>query len=640
MMDNITPNFLWDFLRSILSLLDRVAYQLLAWIYEIFFNVARNEVFSDETIMNFFDRVFIIIGIFMLFKLAFSLLNSIVNPDMLTDKEKGFGKITVRIVTVLALITVLMPTAPADFNPNNASEEEKRTYSYKIKTHGLLFGTLYTLQDRILEGNAIGKLILGSSTTGGTDQSNEVQSSGNNMASTVLKAFVYPNMDEDSQNSCKETPAFYNQVWKKSTVTPGEILNLINEECDSVGGEKRYAYSYMPLISTAVGIVLLFIIFSFTIDVAIRSIKLSVLRLIAPIPIISYIDPKSAKDGAFAAWTKTLSSTYLDLFLRLIVIYFAIYVVNELTRHPPTIEGDNFIIKSLVLVFLIVGAFFFAKQAPKFFKDMLGIKGQGSGSVGLSGLLGGTAALIGGAGLAGAGAVALGNMNAAAEAAGQGKSFNGAWSQGSDAAARLKTGDKNARGGFVNRLQQRATLSANRRAARKLGLTQDTLDRAKANMFDAQAEAAKAQDTYDRFNKGAMSDAEMSGLASQFGHFDTSSGQMVMNDTEKQQARAYLYNDVANKQSAAGKAESNYKKADREWSARGLDSGFVEDNSPQRFYRARKVATSAYDKVNGQGAWDARSQQKASDKAARQSAQTDKVVERSRERGGFDPNKR
>ena len=34
---------------------------------------------------------------------------------------------------------------------------------------------------------------------------------------------------------------------------------------------------------------------SFTIDIAVRAIKLAVLRLIAPIPIISRIDPKSSK---------------------------------------------------------------------------------------------------------------------------------------------------------------------------------------------------------------------------------------------------------------------------------------------------------------------------------------------------------
>ncbi len=623
MLDNTEPGFLWDLFRTFFSLFDRVVYQLIVWIYEVFFAVARFEVFSTDTIVALSNRIFLILGIFMLFKLAFSLLNSIVNPDMLTDKEKGFGKIVSRVLIMIVLLLLLLP-----LDIPGAAEG---SYEEKLNSHGFLFGTLYTLQDRVLETNVIGKIVLNTQDTANSvEQGENLQDSGNSVAAQVYKAFFYPNPECET--------VIQKAKWNSSGTPVQELISMINQPCG--GSSKVYSYSYMPVISTIAGGILVFIILGFTVDIAIRAIKISVLRLIAPIPIVSYIDPKSSKDGAFAAWVKTLSSTYLDLFLRLIIIYFVIFAVSEITKNFPTIEEDNFIIKSLAYVFVIIGAFFFAKQAPKFFKDMLGIKGQGSGSLGLSGLLGGTAALIGGAGLAGAGAAALGNMNASIEAAKEGKSFNGGWAQGRDFAAQVRTGNSKARGGLFNHLQQSAALRANRNAARKLGLTQDTLDRAKSNMFDAQAQAAKAQDTYDRFNKGAMTDAEMNGLASQFGHFDTDSGQMVMNDAEMQHARTYLYNDAADKQSAAAKAESNYKKADKEWSSRGLDKSFVEDNSPQRFYRARKLGTSVYDKVNGQGAWDARSQQKASDRAARQSVQTDKVVDRSRERGGFDPNKR
>ena len=43
-----------------------------------------------------------------------------------------------------------------------------------------------------------------------------------------------------------------------------------------------------------------------TIDVAKRVFKLIILEVVAPIPIMSLIDPKSSKDGAFSHWLKSL----------------------------------------------------------------------------------------------------------------------------------------------------------------------------------------------------------------------------------------------------------------------------------------------------------------------------------------------
>ena len=63
------------------------------------------------------------------------------------------------------------------------------------------------------------------------------------------------------------------------------------------------------------------ILIGFAIDVSIRAFKLLLLQMIAPVPVMSYIDPKSSKDGAFASWLKSLSSTFIEIFLKLGVIY-------------------------------------------------------------------------------------------------------------------------------------------------------------------------------------------------------------------------------------------------------------------------------------------------------------------------------
>ena len=145
-------------------------------------------------------------------------------------------------------------------------------------------------------------------------------------------------------------------------------------------------------------IIMSIIVLGFTVDVAVRAIKLAILRIIAPVPIITYITPGAEKDGAFGNWVKTLTSTYIDLFIRLAIISFGAYVIVKLTEDGNlniVTTSTNWFTTGLATIFVILGILVFMKQAPKFFKDMLGIKGDGSLFGGIGAALGG-AALLGG----------------------------------------------------------------------------------------------------------------------------------------------------------------------------------------------------------------------------------------------------
>ena len=98
MTDYMSANTINDLLRSIFTLLDRVAYWLLSGMYQILFNVANADIFSNDLIQDFYSRVQLIIGIFMVFKLAVSIIQGIVNPDTFTDKKAGISSIITRII--------------------------------------------------------------------------------------------------------------------------------------------------------------------------------------------------------------------------------------------------------------------------------------------------------------------------------------------------------------------------------------------------------------------------------------------------------------------------------------------------------------------------------------------------------------
>lgn len=387
-----------DLIRLVFSTLDRPAYWLLGIVYQLFFNVASADLFSNDTIMKFYGRVQIILGVFMMFQLAMTFLRGIVEPDSFS-KDKGGGSLIKRVAMSLILITVLMPIGVG--SPRNEYEKQ-------INNNGLLFGTLYSLQHRILANNTLGRLVLGttdSQTTymdGGDDS--ELEQSARIFTSTVLKGFYRINLvpEEDRVDSGDKDPATINEnrmcqdidddilnAYTRLDADPGEIIGMVNETCErefsfnnhiwgvsSFFGTKKYVFNYMPIVSTVVGVIFIFILLSFTIDVAVRAVKLAVLRLIAPIPIIAYMDPKGSGDESFKAWTKTLSSTYLDLFIRLAVVYFVIFLIQDMIVNGIVINHGTGIIGVLSLIIIWIGLFIFAKQAPKFIKDVLGLKGE------------------------------------------------------------------------------------------------------------------------------------------------------------------------------------------------------------------------------------------------------------------------
>ena len=307
-----------------------------------------------------------------------------------------------------------------------------------------------------------------------------------------------------------------------------------------------------------VGAIFLVLLVAFTVDIAIRSIKLAILRLLAPIPIISYVEPKSAKDGMFASWVKALTSTYLDLFLRLAIVYFVIFIIQDMMVNGIIIDQAGGMVGIISCIFIWIGLFFFARMAPKFIKDALGLKGPGMSNLGLSGVLGGAATFVGGGGAKGALAGALSNMNAGAMAASQGKQAPPAWQTGADLAAQIRTGDPKAKGGLINSLNDRLMRDAGINRARKLyGVTANGVQQAKNNMFAAQDRASELQDYYNRLTQGNLTKEEMDQVAMAGGLTVDSQGNQVISDHYRKRA----YAKMAEAQTRAAKAKTHYEDA-------------------------------------------------------------------------------
>lgn len=629
MTDNSTANTLGDLGRLIQQLMNWGVYVLLAGMYQVFFNVASAQLFETETIKNFYGRVQLIIGVFMVFKLAVSILQGIMDPDKFMNPKEGFGNFITRVVVALALLTVIVPINIPDVE--NANSFEKY-----LNNNGLLFGTLYSLQDRILSNNTLGRLILGTTdnatntespdTTGMTEaeiQQQKLTRSSRIFTSTILKAFLKinllppevrenddetnkdnwycgSNLDDDGKNAIES----YQQLdVDPTTLLSMEVLTADCKVNDSIFDHLRNAVSWIPILggfventryvfafnwlaSAIVGIVFLIILIGFTIDIAVRSIKLAVLRLLAPIPIISYIEPKSSKDGGmFSSWVKALTSTYLDLFLRLAIVYFVIFLIQDMIANGIIINETGGLVGGFSIIFIMLGLFFFAKMAPKFIKDALGIKGTGMSNFGLSGILAGAGAIRQGGTIFEAGEAISDATRAQQQAYNQGKQapeLGDVWNSGRDYAAKILTGDQNMSG---------RRMSRGARHLKRMNISTPYANELKQQMYDAQDAAALARNAAERGWDKMTASERLNAEGAYRRKHNIGTGPLSASQYEDMKAQgATIY--ASEMESAYGKAKSKYDKVE------GMQKVYGQARTYEAQYEGEKDADGHYRAIN------------------------------------------
>lgn len=607
-----------DIFRFLVGHIDYAIYSLIEWVTQGIFDIAflRADVSLVETVRN---RLYVILGVFMLFKLSISFMGYIVNPEsMLSDKEKQKNISGLIGRTILMLIfLILLPT---------------------------FFSVLYRAQSVFLP--VLPRVLLNTTDSGGTVIENTQEAvsqqsaeNASNMAIMLLQAFYTPYYDADDDyvqvGGVKEIESLDDF---RSTLTDkqGGALGI---QVGVLGAE--YKYDYKIPFATIVGIITLFLLVSITIDIAARVFKMLVLEMIAPIPVMSYIDPKSSKDGAFVSWIKQLSNTFLDLFFKLGLIYLILFFVRELNNDNLFISygsaegtGVNPARKAYLIVFLILGLLKFAKDAPEFIRSIFGIKGKGgegitkaaAGALGFlsGGATGAVGGLVAGRGLRGAATGAISGATASGSAAAQGKSISG-FKAGSDAAIQARTGDKNAKAGILAKAQQAAIAGQSRREASKIGINQQSLDLAKQDMIEKKTLATNAEYSY----------RELMQQESQFTEADRQVGSAgyaayQAYETRKNQA----YSDWQDKAATSDKAERNFTKAKEIAKSFG-----VEPSDTQKYKHAMSRTGQAKDAVKaaGERTIDAASTALGGNTIAdRRDNRTTKIARK----GGFNPDDR
>lgn len=367
---------------NVFLFLDGMIYGVIDYMFDIFDFLAKANLFKNEIYMDIVQRIYIILGLIMMFALSYSLLKAVINPDEFAKGEQSFPKMIKNVIISLAIIAIL-PT---------------------------VFNFAFNFQNAILNQDTIPKLILGDSFTG-----SENKNAGRVFAYNVYAAFLHVNEEyctKDNENesvfdasdakTCAEdiktnkSNAKWYKPWRllnksetfydiDTSIKDGEIAMVNYNNFGEAVAEGKL--SYLMLISTLSGLFILIVVVNFCFDMALRVVKLMFFQIIAPIPVVCRVIPGGKTKDVFSTWTKKTISTFVDVFLRIAVFYLGVFIVQLVVDNWSNLDvsaigwDKALIVQALVIMSIVV----FIRQAPKLIGEMFHLD-TGGWKIGLGGI--------------------------------------------------------------------------------------------------------------------------------------------------------------------------------------------------------------------------------------------------------------
>lgn len=363
--DGIGEVFL-KLLYFLMLTIDSVVFWFIKLISQVFFLVVDTNMEGQAIttkINELMDRIYIILGVGMLFFVAYKIICLMTDPDKISNDGADSMQGIVKNVVLSVIMLSLIPTA---------------------------FNYLMQFQSRVVSTNVIGSIILGTSNDSSDD--NNIRKTGAKVALSIYSSFYYP-VDENGKiytyydcggryPEAPNTPSGVPDICETYVKKYDDAMNsegikefIVDEELNQalVDGEMEHI-AIIPVLAGAYAIWLYLV---FTLDIATRAIKLLFYRLIAPIPVMMRITKPVG--GAFTKWINDVIKTYLSLFIRLIIINFSLFTINlivslDLSELFPSSNSATGLAVLLAKVAVLLGILQFAKDAPKMVEELFGVE--------------------------------------------------------------------------------------------------------------------------------------------------------------------------------------------------------------------------------------------------------------------------
>lgn len=400
-------------LRAICMAIDGVLYSLLDNAYDLVIKLSTAELLKPATIKSLTGNLYIIFGVVAFFRLALLLVNAIIDPEKLNEKGKGLSNIFFRVVGMVILLAVTpflfeksydlqekIVGADASKNiifktilGNNANIASSDNSNAGKSLQNIALSSLITIDENYLVNGD--QCNIGKKNSKGKDCGFYPLTCVSNGDGTCTPqgGYVYDGSTCDWAN-CQNAVDTYNEMYVNEDMSPSKLASYVgvSKKIEDENGEKQevYVYNYMFIITGVVGVAMTYIIISFAIDIAVRMFELIVLEILSPLFIATFVDPKSAQSGPFKNWLSAVGKSYVSLYIRLAIIALMVLLVSIINQSKMFQSmGD---VSGWAKIFMVIGLLIFAKKAPKWIGDMIGIKGDGGlGGLSIGKKLGGMA---------------------------------------------------------------------------------------------------------------------------------------------------------------------------------------------------------------------------------------------------------
>lgn len=360
-----------DALRVFLGFLCKVIYPMITNAWNLFVALSDAQLFNSSgpgIINEIYSRVGLLLGLIMLFKVIFSLIQMLLNPELFSDKEKGVGNIAKRAIVVILLL---------GFTPS-------------------IFQGAFYIQGKVLDDNILARIILG------TNEQVKMETFGSTLSANLLGSFYVLNSYdlEGAEKECQQYKLTlaelrdYNKLdlldscLTKKMTTPKELVDSNLEVTTQEITHYVIDFNLNGVFAVVVGGAVLWIVVMYCIYLGARVVQLAFLQIVAPLAIVSYLSPK--KDSGLEKWIKLCLSTFLDVFIRIAIIYFIsliiylLYAGNngegfELLEETSGASGS---LLTMVKVAVLLGLLMVAKKIPDLIGEIFPTLGVGKSALG------------------------------------------------------------------------------------------------------------------------------------------------------------------------------------------------------------------------------------------------------------------
>ena len=395
--------------------LDGIVYSVLGYAYKLFELMSRLNLSTFKTWFDpIIENISALIIVVAIFAVGYALINYLINPDKVSDQKIG-GMALIKNIAIAAVLLIIY------------NEFFKTMDDVTFLLIGAPEGTSYSSE--IFEAfgiendgspGLISNVVYGSNSSSSDEETVDF---GVSLAVNTLNIFLHSKgTGTVVDQAYREAIEGKNFGLMKITAAFMNIESFLN---DSSTGEVQYRF---PILSTVVGLFIVYMLVTISIELGIRALKLIILELLAPIAIITII-----KDGMEAKmwknWWSVFWKTYADIFIRVASMYIVVGIISRAWKNIADLfvnsatSGD--FTQYLLLVMIIVAGFKLAKELPGFIDSILGSKLADNNKNGFKNFLGGLAGgLVGGIGGVATG-IATSKANGLSAAAGAWNAIKG-----------------------------------------------------------------------------------------------------------------------------------------------------------------------------------------------------------------------